>query len=226
MQNIKKFLIVYAHPEPKSFCGSLKNITINNLKKQNQEVLITDLYSQNFNPVISQKDFTQLKNKEYFQYMNEQINSYNNNFEYYSPQIKEELEKIKWADNFIFIFPLWWGSYPAILKGWFDKCLVYGHSWTEKNSFSNGLLKGKTAWSVVTCEDTEENYSPNGKQKIHVEDMLHHFNRASMSFVGAKVYKTHVFYKISSKTYEERQRELVNYENLINNYESMEVMFD
>jgi NAD(P)H dehydrogenase (quinone) len=225
---MKKFLIIYANPNPKSFCGSIKNITIEKLKKMKHEVLLTDLYSIKFNPVASPSDLKKLKNSENFQLMSEQIFSYEfeNNFDNYKKEIKDELDKITWADNLIFIFPIWWGSYPAILKGWFDKCLVFGHSWTNVNTFSNGLLKGKTAWGVVTCEDTKENYSKEGLQKTTIEDMLHHFNRGTMSFVGAKVLKTYCFYQLGKLSNKEREDELIKYEKVLENFDSIETLYE
>ena len=30
------------------------------------------------------------------------------------------------ADLLVFVFPLWWGGLPAIVKGWFDRVCAYG----------------------------------------------------------------------------------------------------
>ena len=39
---------------------------------------------------------------------------------------KRELiqQKISWADELVFIFPLWWFDAPAILKNWLDMNLT------------------------------------------------------------------------------------------------------
>jgi NAD(P)H dehydrogenase (quinone) len=29
-------------------------------------------------------------------------------------------QKITWADELIFVFPIWWGSMPAVMKNWID----------------------------------------------------------------------------------------------------------
>ncbi len=222
---LKKFLIVYAHPEPKSYCGAIKNLTIDKLTKIGHEVQITDLYAQNFNPVITKKDFVNLKNEEVFNYMNEQVYSYQNNFSNYSREILIELDKIKWADNIIFIFPLWWGSYPAIMKGWIDKCFVYGHSWTSERNYANGILKNKKGIAVCTCEDTKENYSKEGVQGMSVEEILHHLNRASLEFVGISALKSHVFYKVGKLTQEERIDYLKEFENKLENFDDIELLY-
>lgn len=87
-------------------------------------VVVSDLYKMNFNPVAQKSDFKYLKNNNFFKYPIEQEHSYKNNI--LSKEIKSELSKLLWADIIIFQFPLWWSSVPAILKGWFDKVLIYG----------------------------------------------------------------------------------------------------
>lgn len=52
------------------------------------------------------------------------------------------------ADFIITVCPLWWGSVPAILKGWFDKILIAGVAWDYTNMFKNGLGKGKKVLNV------------------------------------------------------------------------------
>lgn len=56
-----KVLYVYAHPEPKSFNGALKDIALAALKEKGHEVKLSDLYAMNFNPVLSAGDFTERK---------------------------------------------------------------------------------------------------------------------------------------------------------------------
>ena len=44
-----------------------------------------------------------------------------------SEDIKEELRKLEEADLVILQFPMYWFSFPAILKGWIDRVFVYDH---------------------------------------------------------------------------------------------------
>jgi NAD(P)H dehydrogenase (quinone) len=39
-----KILIVYAHPEPTSLNGSLKDLAVKVLKEEGHEVIVSDLY--------------------------------------------------------------------------------------------------------------------------------------------------------------------------------------
>lgn len=60
-----KVLIVYAHPEPKSFNGALKDTAIQTLKDQGHEIKVSDLYEMEFNPVAQKSDFTALSDHDF-----------------------------------------------------------------------------------------------------------------------------------------------------------------
>src|SRR3954469_3780975 len=111
-------LIVYAHPEPTSFTGALKDMAVKTLETAGHNVEVSDLYSENFNPVAGRHDFLTVSNPSRFHYQEEQLYaSENNGFTY---EIVREQQRVRKADMMIFVFPLWWGGLPAILKGWFD----------------------------------------------------------------------------------------------------------
>ena len=68
------------------------------------------------------------------------------------PDLLKQHELIKAADHIVITTPLWWGTYPAVLKAYFDRVFIngfaYGHpnpnKWLE-NLLAVRLLKGKTA---------------------------------------------------------------------------------
>ena len=55
---IMKVLIVYAHPEPSSFNGSMKDLAVKALTSQGHDVQVSDLYAIGWNPVTGPHDFT------------------------------------------------------------------------------------------------------------------------------------------------------------------------
>lgn len=67
-----KALIVYAHPEPKSFNGALKDKAVETLEAQGYEVKVSDLYAMDFDPVARKEDFKNLTDSEFFKYAIEQ----------------------------------------------------------------------------------------------------------------------------------------------------------
>lgn len=54
----KKVLIVYAHQEPRSLNGSLKDVAVAELSQQGCSVIVSDLYAMNFEPRATGKDIT------------------------------------------------------------------------------------------------------------------------------------------------------------------------
>src|SRR5436190_5391902 len=71
------------------------------------------------------------------------------------PSIVEAQELILWAQHIVFIYPTWWGTMPALLKGFIDRVFTSGFAFeeTEAGIGYEPLLKGKTA-EILTTMDT------------------------------------------------------------------------
>ncbi|AIQ54515.1 NAD(P)H-dependent oxidoreductase [Paenibacillus sp. FSL R7-0331] len=83
-------------------------------------------------------------------------------------------------DLIIFQFPLYWYSYPPLLKKWLDD--VFTHGWAYG---SNGTrLRGKKLGIAVSIGDKKENYLPAGSVSFTVDEVITPF-RASAIHVGA-----------------------------------------
>lgn len=52
-----KTLIVYAHPEPTSLNGSLKDLAVSTLESAGHEVQVSDLYAMNWKAVVDASDY-------------------------------------------------------------------------------------------------------------------------------------------------------------------------
>jgi NAD(P)H dehydrogenase (quinone) len=63
-------------------------------------------------------------------------------------------EKIKKADHIVWIYPLWWGMMPALLKGFIDRVFVPGFAFKYRQNSSkwDKLLKGKTTEIICTLD--------------------------------------------------------------------------
>lgn len=67
------------------------------------------------------------------------------------PENAQKLQKkIEEAEELVFIFPLWWGSMPAILKNFFDTVFASGFAFQYENGRPKGLLTEKTAKIIIT----------------------------------------------------------------------------
>lgn len=61
---------------------------------------------------------------------------------------------IAWADHIVFIYPNWWGTYPALFKGFIDKALWPGFAFNYKPGILNWekLMTGKSVRIFVTMD--------------------------------------------------------------------------
>lgn len=188
-------LIVYAHPEPQSFNSKLKDIAQTVLKENGNNVVVSDLYKMNFNPVAQKSDFKYLKNNNFFKYPIEQEHSYKNNI--LSKEIKSELSKLLWADIIIFQFPLWWSSVPAILKGWFDKVLIYGGIYGGAyGKFKNARLSNKKAIISTTTGSSEDSFKIHGSSGDIHKQVLFHISHGIVEYTGMQCLDTLIAYEI------------------------------
>lgn len=69
------------------------------------------------------------------------------------PDLARAQELLEWADHVAVFTPLWWGSVPALLKGFFDRTLERGWAFRYKdNGMPEGLLAGRTGRLAVTSD--------------------------------------------------------------------------
>ncbi|UWX60707.1 NAD(P)H-dependent oxidoreductase [Chryseobacterium oranimense] len=208
-----KILIVLAHPEEKSFNAAMFNTAVRTLEKEGHEVKTTDLYREKYQPVSGKKNFTQLKNADYFKQQNEELFALE--YSTFAPDIVAEQEKIEWCDMMIWQFPLYWFSAPAILKGWIDKVFTMGKFYDNGKIFGNGFSVGKKAMLSVTAGGPEKNYTE-GKYG-NINSILFPIHRGILEFLGFSVLQPEFIYSVERLTDEERKAVLNNWsERLIN----------
>lgn len=69
------------------------------------------------------------------------------------PDLVRAQQLLSWSDHVAVLTPLWWGSVPALLKGFFDRTLERGWAFRYKpNGLPEGLLAGRTGRLVVTSD--------------------------------------------------------------------------
>ncbi|MEN3941560.1 NAD(P)H-dependent oxidoreductase [Prosthecobacter sp. SYSU 5D2] len=60
---------------------------------------------------------------------------------------------LTWATHVTVVCPVWWGTMPALLKGWLDRVLKPGFAFAERPDGGwEGLLKGRTATIILTLD--------------------------------------------------------------------------
>ena len=181
-----KNLILFAHPNPASFSAGVKEAVENLLKSQGEEVIVRDLYGMNFEPRLSGQDFESFQKGTI------------------PSDIATEQAFISQAERIILIFPTWWSSMPAILKGYIDRVFSYGFAYAIGQNGVERLLSGKKAVIVTPQGTPAEIYETNGFYKsfeitqgigifnycgIEVSE---HFNLAAVTSVDEATRKNYI----------------------------------
>lgn len=195
-------LIVYAHPEPRSLNGSLRDFTVQRLRRAGHDVIVSDLYAMGWQPSISPADFLEHDDSRALKVEAASKHAFETGTQ--SPDIAEEQRKLRWADALILQFPLWWFSMPAIMKGWVERVYAYGlaygvgeHSesrWGDR--YGEGTFKGKRAMLVVTAGGWDSHYAPRGVNG-RMEDLLFPINHGILYYPGFDVLPPFVIYRTS-----------------------------
>ncbi len=210
-----KFLIIFAHNEPESFCAALLHHSVKTLESQGHEVKVSNLHAMNFNPIADKTDFKDPKNHDYCVYALEQRHGWQNKT--LAPDIIQEAEKLIWCDAMIWHFPLYWFSVPAILKGWIDRVFLSGAIYGGKRFYDQGAMKGKRASLCFTAGSRDNMF---GKEAIHGElnDMMRPLLRGSLGYVGFDVIAPFVAYHIPYISHDERQIFFTQYDDYLANF--------
>ncbi len=184
-------LIVYAHPEPSSFCAALKDTGLRALTAAGHKVEVSDLYAENFNPVPGRHDFTAAADPQRFHYQSEQLHASKTGG--FAPDLAREQARLMRADLLVFIFPLWWGGIPAILKGWFDRVCAYGVAYADGKRFDQGYFLGRRGLMCLTTGGTAERFSAQGVYG-EMRQVLHGVRRGILEYLGLEVLEPFVAY--------------------------------
>jgi len=196
-----KVLLVFAHPEPRSLSGALRDVARRELETQGHEVRVSDLYADGWKSEVDRADFPSLEPDA--RLIPVAVSKKGFEADTLTGDVKAEIEKLLWADTLILQFPLWWFAMPAILKGWVDRVFAYGfaygvgeHSdrrWGDR--YGEGTLVGKRAMLIVAAGGWEEHYTPRGINGP-IDDLLFPINHGILYYPGYDVLPPFVVYKV------------------------------
>ena len=104
-----------------------------------------------------------------------------------------EQDRLLRADLLVFIFPLWWGGVPAIVKGWFDRVCAYGVAYADGKRFERGYFVGRRALLALTTGGTAQRFSADGSYG-EMRHVLHSVQRCMLEYLGLEVMDPFVAY--------------------------------
>lgn len=144
-----KHAVIAAHPEPASFTMSVAHAYVEAIEALGKEAVLRDLYRLDFDPVLKAEE--RLPDGPFTP----------------APDVAAELAAIKGADVFVLVYPLWFGTPPAILKGYIER--VVGAGFSRPGQYANRpvhpMLGGKQLLSFSSSGATERWMSEHGVAK-------------------------------------------------------------
>ncbi|MGZ8984569.1 MAG: NAD(P)H-dependent oxidoreductase [Methylotenera sp.] len=121
-----KHLVVVAHPAEDSFTMGLTRTYAAKLEQLGHSQRTYDLYRMGFNPVLAAHELMPASTEHPV-----------------SADVVQAQEAILAADVLTIIYPLWWLSMPAMMKGYIDRVFARGFAYEFRNGIVHGLLSGK-----------------------------------------------------------------------------------
>lgn len=179
---MKKVLVILGHPSVKSFNKAIFDCYIKSSLAAGNQVRGLELGKLNFD-VVSRNPRARDKKLE--------------------PDLQKAQKDILWSEHLVFIYPIWWGNLPALLKGFIDRVFISGFS---HRYLSNGgyekLLGGRSAHLIVTMD------APSFFESIYLHGAATNrvMKQATLEFCGIKPVKITRIGQLRKKDQDEREK--------------------
>jgi NAD(P)H dehydrogenase (quinone) len=201
-------LIVYAHPEPDSFAGAMKNLAVETLTAEGHTVVVSDLYTEGFQAAAGPQDVTKRVDQDRFDLGAEQAFAAKKGC--FADEIQGEIDRLFEADLLILQFPMWWFSVPAIMKGWIDRVFAFGVTYDFGQTWDKGILRGRRAMLSFTTGAPEGVFAPDGRSG-DLEQILWPIHGGVLALCGYEVLPPFIGFAVPWIGDEGRQATLERY---------------
>ena len=166
MASLRKIFLLLGHSHRGGFTAELADAYESAARASGHEVKRLDLSELRFDPILH-KGYNEIQPLE--------------------PDLVTVQENIRWADHVVILYPNWWTSMPALLKGMFDRIWLPGFAFhfDTKTHDVVELLKGKTARVIVV----DGAHSP-FMTRLKCGDYTNEISRGILGFSGMSVQVT------------------------------------
>ncbi|BCF93807.1 NAD(P)H-dependent oxidoreductase [Paraburkholderia largidicola] len=219
---MRRVHIVHAHPEPHSFCTAMAHDARSRLTSRGDNVSFSDLYALDFDPVVRASDFTERARQDYLVYALEQRHALEHDT--VAPDIRREVDALMASDVLLLVFPLYWFSVPALIKGWIDRCFLSGAMYGGKRIYGRGGMAGKRAAIGVTLGGREHMFGAQGIHGELVHGMLRHLLQGTLGYVGYEVLEPFFAWHVPYCSPAERAATLARWGDFVDGIDGQPVM--
>lgn len=128
--------MIHSHPVTDSFSGALRDSAIEGARAAGHDVRVLDLGAMSFNPVMSA----------------EELRGYKAVTPVANEDLTVHIDAVRWADVLVFVYPTWWSTLPAQLKGWLERVMRPGVAFVfdEDNKVRPGLRQVRRIVGITT----------------------------------------------------------------------------
>lgn len=128
-----KILLINGHPSRESFCHALARAYKDGALSAGAEVREINVGDLQFSPNLAH-GYRKITGLE--------------------ADLIRAQDSIKWAEHLVFVYPTWWGTMPALLKGFIDRTFLPGFAFKYRNDsiWWDRLLTGRSARMIVTMD--------------------------------------------------------------------------
>ncbi|WP_030161637.1 NAD(P)H oxidoreductase [Glycomyces sp. NRRL B-16210] len=140
-------LVVVAHHRADSLTAHIGGVAAARLEKAGYAVDLLDLRAEGFDPRMTVADQP----------------DWNDRDKVYSPEVQSHMDRILAAELIVPVFPVYWNSAPALLKGWIDRVWNYGFAYGR----SKPRLAGKRMlWLGLAGAVQDDDFAPWMKETL------------------------------------------------------------
>jgi len=153
-------LIIVGHPDKQSFNHALADAYKTGAAQTNASVTTLNIADLDFNPNLQ---FGYRKRTDW------------------EPDLEDAIGKIKAAQHIVWIFPMWWSGYPALMKGFIDRTFLPGVTFQpiEGKPLPQKLLKRKTSRIIITSD------TPSWYDVLYLRrPAINQFKKGTLQFCG------------------------------------------
>lgn len=179
---MKKILIINGHPDRESFCFDLAIEYKIGADASGADCKIINLIDLEFSPIL---EFGYRKRTEL------------------EPDLINAQKEILESNHLVFVYPTWWGTQPALLKGFIDRVFLpkFAFKYRENSLLWDKLLKGKSARLIVTMDTPKWYYNLIYRKPGH-----HAMKKGVLGFCGIKPVKITTLSPIKSSDALKREK--------------------
>ena len=179
---MKQVLIINGHPDKQSYNYALTEAYKNGANKTNAIIDTINISDLDFNPNLrfGYRQRTELE-----------------------PDLKDAINKIKKANHIVWVFPMWWYGYPALMKGFIDRTFLPGITFEpiEGKASPKKLLKGKTARIIITSD------TPKWYDFLFMKSpAINQFKKGTLEFCGINPVRVTYISPIKNSTLDARKK--------------------